>query len=71
MIRLPVHLGLFFIDEPEISLNATWQRHLVGTLLALSKDSESQFVMASHSLPLISGYREHVLRLGQVGITEE
>ena len=61
---------LFFIDEPEISLNATWQRNLVNTLLALSKDSKSQFILASHSLPLISGYQDHVLRLEQTNESE-
>ena len=56
---------LFVIDEPEISLNATWQRELAGALLAVSKNSANQFVMASHSLSLISNYRDHVLRLVQ------
>ena len=54
---------LFIIDEPEISLNTTWQRALAGALLAVSKDSVNQFLMASHSLALISDYRSHVLRL--------
>ena len=54
---------LFIIDEPEISLNTTWQRDLVGALLSVSKKSECQFIMASHSLSLISNYQDHVLRL--------
>ena len=56
---------LFIIDEPEISLNTTWQRELAGALLAVSKNSTNQFVIASHSLSLISNYRDHVLRLVQ------
>lgn len=59
------HRTLFIIDEPEISLNATWQRDLAGALLAVSRDSASQFLLASHSLPLITPYRDHVLRLEQ------
>ena len=54
---------LFIIDEPEISLNTTWQRDLVGALLSVSKKSQCQFIMASHSVSLISNYRDHVLRL--------
>ena len=56
---------VFIIDEPEISLNTTWQKHLAGALLSVSKNSVNQFVLASHSLSLITNYREHVLRLGQ------
>lgn len=59
------HRTLFIIDEPEISLNASWQRDLAGALLAVSSDSESQFLLASHSLSLITPYRDHVLRLKQ------
>ena len=56
---------LFLIDEPEISLNTTWQRDLAGALLDLSKNSVNQFIMASHSISLITNYRDHVLRLEQ------
>lgn len=59
------HRTIFIIDEPEISLNTTWQRELAGALLAVSKNSLNQFVLASHSLPLITPYRDHVLRLQQ------
>ena len=56
---------LFIIDEPEISLNTTWQRNLAGALLSVSKNSVNQFLLASHSLSLITNYRDHVLRLDQ------
>ena len=56
---------LFLIDEPEISLNTTWQRDVAGALLELSKNSVNQFIMASHSISLIANYRDHVLRLEQ------
>ena len=54
---------LIIIDEPEISLNTTWQRDLAGALLAVSKNSVNQFIMASHSISLITNYRDHVIRL--------
>ena len=56
---------LFIIDEPEISLNSTWQRSLAAALLDLSENSVNQFLMASHSHALITGHRDHVLRLTQ------
>lgn len=54
---------MFIVDEPEISLNTTWQRGLADALLAVSQSSVTQFVMASHSLPLIGNYTDHVMRL--------
>jgi len=56
---------LFIIDEPEISLNTTWQRRLLPALLELSAGSTTQFILASHALALVSGYRPHVFRLQQ------
>ena len=56
---------LIIIDEPEISLNATWQRNLADCLLAISKNSINQFLVASHSLAFIANYRDHVMRLEQ------
>ncbi len=58
---------LFIIDEPEISLNARWQRALLGALLEMTSDSDVQYLMASHSMPLISRHRNHVLLLGTRG----
>lgn len=57
------HRTLFIIDEPEISLNTSWQRDLGSALLAVSKNSASQFLLASHSVSLITPYRDRVLRL--------
>ena len=54
---------LFIVDEPEISLNTTWQRKLAGALLSVSENSVNQYLLASHSLSLISDFREHVMRL--------
>jgi ABC-type cobalamin/Fe3+-siderophores transport system ATPase subunit len=57
---------LFIIDEPEISLNIKWQRQLLRVLLDLTKGSQVQFVMATHSIELLSQYRSHVLKLSNV-----
>jgi len=55
--------GLFLIDEPELSLNVTWQRKLVGALLKCSSNSPIQFIMASHSLEMISQHLQNVAKL--------
>jgi predicted ATP-dependent endonuclease of OLD family len=49
------------IDEPEISLNIKWQ--LIRTLLNLTKDSQVQFLFATHSIELLSQYRSNVVKL--------
>lgn len=50
--------SIFLIDEPELSLNVKWQRRLIDGLLACSAGSTTQFILASHSLELISQYRD-------------
>jgi len=54
---------IFIIDEPEISLNIKWQRQLIRTLLNLTKDSQVQFLFATHSIELLSQYRSNVVKL--------
>ena len=58
---------LFIIDEPELSLNIKWQRSLVDTLLTLSERSGCQFLMATHSIELLTKHSEHVYRLAHNG----
>lgn len=55
--------GLFIIDEPEISLNIKWQRKLVDALMRLNGQRKLQFVMASHSIEILSRHRESVVAL--------
>ena len=55
---------LFLIDEPELSLNVKWQRQLVDSLIELSKNSDSQFIMATHSIELLAKHSELVTTLG-------
>jgi ABC-type glutathione transport system ATPase component len=54
---------LFLIDEPELSLNVKWQRQVIRSLLACTEGSGVQFVIATHSIELLSGYRDNVERL--------
>lgn len=52
---------LFLIDEPELSLNVKWQRGIVRSLLSITEGTSVQFVIATHSIELISGYRDNVV----------
>ncbi|MFI7205153.1 AAA family ATPase [Micromonospora sp. L5] len=54
---------LFMIDEPELSLNAKWQRRLVQTLLDLVEGSNVQFIMATHSIEIITKHRPYLAEL--------
>jgi ABC-type lipoprotein export system ATPase subunit len=50
--------SLIIIDEPELSLNYKWQRMIASSLLAISKTSRAQFIMASHSIEILSRHRD-------------
>lgn len=54
---------IFMIDEPEISLNVRWQRKLISALLDLTRDANIQFVLATHSVELLTRYEDCVLDL--------
>jgi hypothetical protein len=51
------HHQLIIIDEPELSLGIAWKRRLLEALLSLTEDSESGFLVASHSVEVISPFR--------------
>lgn len=55
--------SIFIIDEPELSLNVEWQRLLISALLDCIGHSNVQFVMATHSMEIISQHLDHVLQL--------
>lgn len=57
--------GIFIIDEPEISLNVRWQRRLVGALLRLDDTKNLQFILASHSLEILTEHRDSVVALSK------
>jgi ABC-type Mn2+/Zn2+ transport system ATPase subunit len=56
---------IIMIDEPELSLNVKWQRLLVSSLSHLTKGATTQFVMASHSIEIISQHRNAIVPLGE------
>ena len=58
---------VFIIDEPELSLNVTWQRMLINALLRLVGTSKVQFLLATHSIELLSLYMDCVMRLSVNG----
>ncbi len=58
---------IFIIDEPEISFNIKWQRQLIRALLELTKDSQIQFIVATHSIELLSQYKTNVVKLANIG----
>lgn len=57
------HASIFIIDEPEISLNVKWQRKLLTALIGLIRGTQVQFVIATHSIELLSQFQHHVLAL--------
>lgn len=59
--------SIFLLDEPEISLNVKWQRELIDTLRALVGNASTQFVIATHSIELLTKHKESVIRLVESG----
>jgi predicted ATPase len=55
--------GIFIIDEPEISLNVEWQRTLINTLSLFQQFSNQQFLIASHSIEIVSPFSNNILHL--------
>lgn len=52
--------SLILIDEPEISLNAVWQRKICQVLLGLTENTEIQFIIATHSFDILSQYPDQI-----------
>lgn len=57
---------IFIIDEPEISLNIKWQRKLIQSLLKCTEGSQIQFLLATHSIELLSQYDNDVVDLENI-----
>jgi energy-coupling factor transporter ATP-binding protein EcfA2 len=55
--------NIFIIDEPEISLNVKWQRMFVKALLDCMEGSDSQLLLATHSIELLAQYRRFAVKL--------
>jgi energy-coupling factor transporter ATP-binding protein EcfA2 len=54
---------LFLIDEPELSLNVYWQRNLPRTLQRLIEGLDVQFLMATHSLEILTEFGDRIRTL--------
>lgn len=55
--------SLILIDEPELSLNYRWQRVIAESLSNISSATNTQFILASHSVEIISRYVESAIEL--------
>lgn len=55
--------GLMIVDEPELSLNATWQRRLISSLVDSFGGGRCQLLIASHSLEICSQYQNGLMIL--------
>lgn len=55
--------GVFIVDEPELSLNVKWQRVIIDTLLKLGAGTNLQYLIATHSLEILSGQKERIITL--------
>jgi energy-coupling factor transporter ATP-binding protein EcfA2 len=55
--------SIFLVDEPELSLNVKWQRTLLQALLQLVEGCNVQFILATHSIEILSNYDERVVDL--------
>jgi energy-coupling factor transporter ATP-binding protein EcfA2 len=55
--------SIFMIDEPEISLNVKWQRELIDAMRKITNNSQTQIIMATHSIELLSQYSDMVIPL--------
>ncbi len=55
--------SIMMIDEPEISLNVTWQRDLLSSLLECIGDSPVQYIFATHSIELLSSHQNRLVQL--------
>ena len=54
---------ILVIDEPELSLNVKWQRRLISALLSCLEGKNAQMIIATHSIEILSQYREYVIPL--------
>lgn len=55
--------SIFIIDEPELSLNVKWQRGILRALLEIVRSGSVQFILATHSIELLSDHMARVAKL--------
>jgi len=54
---------LFIIDEPELSLGVPWQREILDAILCCTEGTACQFIVATHSIEIITSNRDALVRL--------
>jgi energy-coupling factor transporter ATP-binding protein EcfA2 len=59
--------SLFLIDEPELSLGVVWQRKILSSLLELTADTNIQFIVATHSIEIVTANASSLVRLVDLG----
>lgn len=64
VIRKSNFYPIIIIDEPEISLNIKWQRRLLSTLNYFVRDTEAQFVIATHSFEILASHTMNTVKVG-------
>lgn len=57
---------IFIIDEPEISLNVKWQRKLIKAIMTCLSGTDSQVILATHSIELLAQYSNYVKKLENI-----
>lgn len=55
--------SVFLIDEPELSLNVYWQRTLPRTLQRIVEGVPTQYLLATHSLEILTEFRDCISNL--------
>ena len=54
---------IFIIDEPELSLNVSWQRKLLDAMVRCVGENQVQFFFATHSLELVARHMNKMAKL--------
>ena len=70
-IMLATGKTLILIDEPETSLNVSWKRAYARDLQNISKITQSQFLVATHSPSIVSGLAEAMVTFTNPENTEK
>lgn len=61
-----IDTNVFIIDEPELSLGVEWQRNILDAVMQLTQDTNLQFLVATHSIEIISSRAESLALLRQI-----
>ncbi|TXJ24666.1 MAG: hypothetical protein E6Q24_15955 [Chitinophagaceae bacterium] len=70
LFRTP-HDSILLIDEPEISLHISWQKHFIEDLKEVIKINEMKIIIATHSPDIIGNNWDLTVQLTGIEKTEE